>query len=451
MDLKPALKRACAKPIKEKCGDCGGLASTEIASCAIKCLKDLVDTGVTDTDPGGSLTKSALPQSCMKRLRDYDKIVSSDFRLVPGLPEHCADDIRNFCALEVSAKGENGEGKVGSVLECLAENRAKLQPTCKDDVKPIMKVKAEAPEIDAYSASACRRDIAIFCPTASKGEDLHNCLRLHQSLLDVECQHVEFQGEKASTSDLAFNPSLKNMCRGPIRTLCADSNTPEDVMRCLEDLVVDSSSQGTSIGSSEENKKASVPPRCKNEIEQLIKLKNKDYRLNPILKDACDSDIERLCSFERMNADASEDLSGGGRCKTCIHSNSTRTHDGPSFTTHALRSKIVVISCLINNRDDIGELSCTEAVHRKMVQRVHEATNDPLLIDACAQEIEMLCYDVPSGEGNLHRCLFIDHLDYLSDTCKSLEVKYQEMKRSDVSLNSLMMKVSKSMNKSLYF
>ena len=86
-----------------------------------------------------------------------------------------------------------------------------------------------------------------------------------------------------------------------------------------------------------------------------------------------------------------------------------------------------------------------------MVQRVHEATNDPLLIDACAQEIEMLCYDVPSGEGNLHRCLFIDHLDYLSDTCKSLEVKYQEMKRSDVSLNSLMMKVSKSTNKSLYF
>ena len=47
--------------------------------------------------------------------------------------------------------------------------------------------------------------------------------------------------------------------------------------------------------------------------------------------------------------------------------------------------------------------ACSGAVRRKMAQRVADAANDPQLAEACAQEIEMLCYDYPPGPGNVHR------------------------------------------------
>ena len=73
-----------------------------------------------------------------------------------------------------------------------------------------------------------------------------------------------------------------------------------------------------------------------------------------------------------------------------------------------------------------------------MLDRVLEATNDPAMARDCGPEIEALCFDSPPGEGNLHRCLFVDHYNYLSETCKERELKYQAMKRSSVSLNPLL-------------
>jgi hypothetical protein len=77
-------------------------------------------------------------------------------------------------------------------------------------------------------------------------------------------------------------------------------------------------------------------------------------------------------------------------------------------------------------------------VKRKMFQRVVEASNDPAMETDCGSEIEALCFDAPPGAGNLHRCLFVDHYNYLSEECKARELKYQAMKRSDVALNPLL-------------
>ena len=40
----------------------------------------------------------------------------------------------------------------------------------------------------------------------------------------------------------------------------------------------------------------------------------------------------------------------------------------------------------------------------------------------------------------MHRCLFVDHFDYLGDECKALELKVQGVKRTDVGLNPLMVR-----------
>lgn len=76
---------------------------------------------------------------------------------------------------------------------------------------------------------------------------------------------------------------------------------------------------------------------------------------------------------------------------------------------------------------------------RKMLQRVVEASNDPAMARDCGPEVEALCFDSPPGAGNLHRCLFVDHYNYLSEVCQERELKYQAMKRTDVALNPLLM------------
>jgi hypothetical protein len=59
----------------------------------------------------------------------YDTTATSDFRLMPGLPAHCAGDIKALCADEHALKGPNGEGQPGVVLECLAEHSKEVRAT----------------------------------------------------------------------------------------------------------------------------------------------------------------------------------------------------------------------------------------------------------------------------------------------------------------------------------
>jgi hypothetical protein len=267
---------------------------------------------------------------------------------------------------------------------------------------------AAAPESDAHSAKACSQDAALFCKGVAGGTDLHECLQKHLELLDPQCLHVEFEQLKAEAEDVAFNPKLKAACRGDIKKSCQHADAGPALLACLEDLSTGGSSSGGEGSHSVVHAKLS--PKCLLEVGKLVKLENSDYRLSPGLEADCDSDLGRLCAKQKAAIDGSEVL-GDGR----------------------------VIDCLVDRRDEVRGEACSAAVKRKMVQRVHEAHNDPAMERDCGAEIEALCFDVPAGGGNLHRCLFSDHFNYLSDACKARELKYQQMKRLDVRLNPLLL------------
>ena len=276
---------------------------------------------------------------CSKQVSLYDVVATSDYRLMPGVPDHCGDDMQRLCAKELDAKGNEGQGPAGVVLECLAEHVGKVRnKACKKDVQALRENKAAAPETDAHTVQACKQDAALFCPQSSEGPELHECLQRHVSLLDPSCLHVEFEATKAATEDAAFNPKLKKACRAVIGGddssssssggggssndgnkvgACAHADTPSDVLTCLEDL---HAQMGTSSngGKGSDGKKL-LPDRCVAEVAKLVKLKNKDYRLggSQALASTCGADVQRLCAKEAEAIDASEAL-GDGRVVDCL-------------------------------------------------------------------------------------------------------------------------------------
>ena len=372
LELKPALLRSCSAPLQScvpECGD-GGWASPEGANCALRCLRALASPAAEGAAAeGGGGPAGSLPARCAKQLAAYESVATTDYRLMPGVPDHCAADIDALCAEERRAKGPGGEGPAGLVLECLAEKLPKIKArACKADIRALKQAKAERPEADAFSAAACKQDAALFCPDA-EGPGLHECLQRHVSLLDPGCLHVEFEAAKAATADVAFNPKLKAACRPAIRSTCAGADGAAELLRCLEDLA-----SGDRKASQPGEGGAPLGAKCAAEVGRLVKLKNKDYRLSPVLDATCAADMGRLCAEEKRAIDASEAL-GDGR----------------------------VIDCLVDHRDEVRDQACLESVKRKMVQRVGEAANDPAMERDCGPEIEALCFDTAPGKGNLHR------------------------------------------------
>jgi hypothetical protein len=287
-----------------------------------------------DSGAEGSLGEPKVNARCSKQVSLYDLVATSDYRLMPGVPDHCGDDIQRLCRDELASKGPDGQGPAGVVLECLVEHAKELQSKpCKADVKALREVKASAPESDAFTVHACKQDAALFCP-GTDGPDLHECLQRHVSLLDPGCLHVEFQAAQAATQDAAFNPKLKKACRavlggsssgspsGVSVGACADADTPTDVLTCLEDLhtqMGSSSGSSSSGGGKGRDGKKLLPDRCAAEVAKLVKLKNKDYRLGGAdsLAATCAADVARLCANQAAAIDASE-AQGDGRVVDCL-------------------------------------------------------------------------------------------------------------------------------------
>jgi len=324
------------------CWQCGdeGWSNPEGASCALQCLNRLKNEAADSTS---STSGTKINARCSKQVSLYDVVATSDYRLMPGVPEHCGDDMQRLCAKELETKGNQGEGPAGVVLECLVEHVSKVRnKACKKDVQALRENKAAAPETDAHSVQACKQDAALFCPQSSEGPELHECLQRHVSLLDPPCLHVEFEATKAATEDAAFNPKLKKACRAVIGGddsssssgsgdgsssnsggrgnkvgACAHADTPSDVLTCLEDLHAQMGSSNNG-GKGADGKKL-LPDRCVAEVAKLVKLKNKDYRLggSQALATTCGADIGRLCAKEAEAIDASEAL-GDGRVVDCL-------------------------------------------------------------------------------------------------------------------------------------
>jgi Golgi apparatus protein 1 len=381
IELKPEMKKQCKREMKTLCKD----APRENAK-VIECLQDHKD----DDD---------MTKGCANEIENDEELTATDWRLKWGISNTCQADVSTYCSDETEL-----ESPKGAVLACLVRERKKLskESGCKDEVSRLIRIQADNWKNNAELKAMCSDDVAIHCSSIEPGHGrVHECLTEKIDMLTPECRSEEFKEQEKETEVITINPMVKSSCAVTIKGVCSDvkDTTDGSLMRCLEDHKDDDG----------------VSSLCKAAVTGKTKLKNSDFRLNPMLKLECKADIDHLCAAQKEDAQFYE-MTGK------------------------------VLGCLIVNRDEIKSEKCKRSVERKQKQRASDIAMDASGSDKCFTDIAKFCEDAKrtgAGKGQVHQCLF-EHIDELTPECKDYEFKMQVMKGENIKFNPMLMSACKT-------
>ena len=208
--------------------------------------------------------------------------MNEDIRLDPLLLKACMQDISQNCA--------NIQPGRAQILECLKKNMNMLSKECADKLSVRKTLDLIDEGVDYKLKEKCKTSIMKYCQKDGNS-DLLACLRkqLLQPDVDTECRQIVVNRIMTQNKDIRLNPTLWNACKLDAGKYCqVEVNGVENgeelnglVIKCLKSQFVN-------------NK---LTRDCGLEIEQIMReAANIDYRLDPILTEACFKEIHGMCS-----------------------------------------------------------------------------------------------------------------------------------------------------------
>jgi hypothetical protein len=223
-----------------------------------------------------------IDEKCRAQLKFEYLQMNEDIRLDPTLLKACAQDISDNCANIPFGRAQ--------VLECLKKNINKLSKDCADKLSMRKKIDLIDEGVDYKLKEKCKTSIMKYCQKDGNS-DLLACLRkqLLQPDVDTECRQIVVNRIMTQNKDIRLNPTLWNACKLDATKYCqVEINGLENgeelnglVIKCLKNQFVN-------------NK---LTRDCGLEIEQIMReAANIDYRLDPILTEACLNEIHEMCS-----------------------------------------------------------------------------------------------------------------------------------------------------------
>ncbi|VDO32757.1 unnamed protein product [Onchocerca flexuosa] len=195
---------------------------------------------------------------------------------------------------------------------------------------------------------------------------------------------------REQAKDVRLNIGLLEACREEAEQYCPDDykkiNDPQYAKKTLEGVFI----MCLRSQYADPLKSIRLNAKCKNEIANVILESEFDVRLDPQLYNACKNVISKHCSNEVIKR-------------------------GGTFDS--------VLECLKADfrASVIRDADCARQVARRLQESLVDIHLDPVLHEACANDIQRLCYDVPPGQSRLVVCL-LDSLKSenvkLSPTCR---------------------------------
>nr|QOL01068.1 putative extracellular protein CSOL_002 [Pseudococcomyxa simplex] len=325
-----------------------------------KCITDQL---ADESKPGYAGTKTG--EKCKKALDDFKIERSDNINRDLPLAKACKADAEKLCA---------GNFEHYSILGCLREQVEELGAACKEEVFKRQAEAANDWRTDKELKEACEADVASNCKDAkSQSGEVQECLAKHRPLLSWDCQEQLFRQEVENAEDLRLSIKLFHACLADKKTFCAD--VPPGNARakeCLED----------------NREQPGFSPACKLEVEKMMESRAADFRLDPKLRVLCEEDIQHVCGFERDSMD--------------------------TVVGYDAR----VIQCLQDYREEIQSPACSARVQKIMEYASSDIRFDVPLAEACFEDRQEFCANVPPGSARVIRCLQDRRLE-LSYECKA--------------------------------
>jgi golgi apparatus protein 1 len=471
---------------------------------------------------------------CKAQLERIEAVVFSDFRFIPKFLKRCKDDIeKSECGRLASRNSKNSQG---DTLACLQTKVETLSDICKREVYRVAELQADNIKFDRQLFYSCSMDIRKLCPEL-QGHETYECLiknknsplmtpkcqaqltrrsnliaqdyrvsrglaksckedikinhcrkgvsedkdiRLAQILLCLEAAHKNntkltaecltevFEHRKMLMSDYHLSPEIIIDCSDELARLCQNTEGPETV-HCLMEHA-----------KPKRKKELRVSPQCMRAVEELIKITDigEDWRVDPVLKEACNSVVNSACANE---------IDGNSRVMSCLMSKI-----GTNFMTQPCETALLQIQYFtardfkldamlysrckdeaikfchakkawdgengeVNMDPERGPLilpclhryayhpdknlllsqSCFNEVKRVMRQRAISVDLIPEVEDNCLEDLSTYCFD-KTQKGEEMQCLQ-EKLEELTKECKKAVTTYTEEEATHIELNPLIM------------
>uniref|UniRef100_A0A158Q8S0 Golgi apparatus protein 1 n=1 Tax=Elaeophora elaphi TaxID=1147741 RepID=A0A158Q8S0_9BILA len=438
--LNQALTKACRPVISKYCQQ---YINEEIDhGDVLECLLD-------------NKGRPEMTSKCRSYVNHFELITLRDFKFDEHFAQYCSNDIKKYC-MEVSTdKAE--------IIRCLStimfEHKVLGTPDdLEKDCKKYLKAaylhqeqfddKSHMLDADPTLMKKCSQELDRFgCRKEKYFEDVVECLRLKYDELGLECKAVIFTREKIEAVDNQFDDELQHHCRADINKYC-QAEEGDRVLECLKNMKII----------------RSLSPKCQKIVWERMREQARDVRLNIGLLEACREEAEHYCpdDYKKINdpqyakktlegvfimclrsqyADPQKSIHLNAKCKNEIANiilesdfdvrldpqlykackNSISKHCSSDVIKHG-GTFDSVLECLKTDfrLNVIQDADCTRQIARRLQESLVDIHLDPVLHEACANDIQRLCYDVPPGQIII--CL-LDSLKNenlkLSPTCRN--------------------------------
>ncbi|PSN56256.1 Golgi apparatus protein 1 [Blattella germanica] len=455
---------------------------------------------------------------CRAFIQRLEWVAFTDFRLISPFADACKNDIDRYKCGRLQGDEHFSQGRT---LVCLQKQVNRLEQNCLTRVLHLSELQADDVKLDHQLYLACADDHLRFCPEIAPGsgkcqehltrrqrliaqdykvsrglsrackEDIktfhcrhsvspEKSLRLAQILLCLEavirngskvsrdCQIEMMEHRKILMEDYRLSPEIVSDCLDDIQTYCNGLEVGGKTIHCLMEHI------------RSRKRKERVSPVCQRALESLVKEADvgEDWRVDPVLREACKSVVDVACSEVRggdarvmsclMDKLGTDHMTTA--CETALlqiqyfiardfkldpqlyrqcredairfcHAKNTWSDDA---TRYDPERGPLVLPCLYRYADHPEKnmrlrMGCLEEIKRVMRQRAVSVDLQPEVEDACLEDLSNLCGG-KTGKGEEMVCLQ-DKLEKLSQQCRTVVSNFTEEEAEHVELNPVIMSV----------
>ena len=125
---------------------------------------------------------AAVTLACIAQVGFVQAETMSYADAITKLADDCGADISKFC------KGLNLGG--GRIADCLAQNEAKVSPSCKTSVANVVQSITQRERAQSAYSQVCRGDIAMRCKGVKGDGYILACLNKGQKRVSEKCNQA---------------------------------------------------------------------------------------------------------------------------------------------------------------------------------------------------------------------------------------------------------------------
>ncbi|GIL97843.1 hypothetical protein Vretimale_3387, partial [Volvox reticuliferus] len=359
----------CATEIDTYCDDVEE-GDSKLADCI---SEQIAASEVPDTS--GDVPE--ISDECREEVYAFKIQRNSNINANVPLAKACKADADKFCNVTWFFGYKSGQ-----VIACLRDVKTQVSKPCKQQLFKVMLEAAIDIRADPMLYEACKEDSDSLCKGVKNGGGrIQACLRDKRMQLSWACEEQLFRQEMENADDIRLSVRLFSKCLPDKRKFCKDIEPGNARTKdCLEE------------------NRDQLSSACKEEVDAMIERRVRDFRLDSRLRNVCENEIFNMCAYFGDLDDMD-------------------TYDSS------------VINCLQDYSAEIKNPQCKAQVKKYLQLASQDIRFDVPLAEACFEDRQKFCEDVPPGSARVIRCLSTNR-DRLSPVCRATlfdeEVRFSE-------------------------